>query len=115
MVQLPLALWLEILARSAAVQPSLSSASACLRVFGSVVGDERNAQPVPLPDRLLSRVGNVLDARVAVPGRPRGHRLPAPRQVASGATGSVESWRGGWCICGRSAGWSVVCDGQLEQ
>eukprot|EP00965_Chrysotila_dentata_P058087 1925725-Pleurochrysis_carterae.AAC.1 len=49
MVQLPLALWLEISARSAAVHPSLSSASACLRVFGSAVGVDRNAQPVPLP------------------------------------------------------------------
>eukprot|EP00965_Chrysotila_dentata_P124436 4112851-Pleurochrysis_carterae.AAC.1 len=48
-VQLPLALWLAISARLAAVHPSLSSASACLRVFGSAAGDARKAQPVPLP------------------------------------------------------------------
>eukprot|EP00965_Chrysotila_dentata_P133211 4405484-Pleurochrysis_carterae.AAC.3 len=47
-VQLPLALWLSISARLAAVQPLASSAKACLRVRGSVDTEEAaNAQPWP--------------------------------------------------------------------
>eukprot|EP00965_Chrysotila_dentata_P187020 6171874-Pleurochrysis_carterae.AAC.1 len=45
-VQLPFALWLAILARSAADQPSESSAIACLRVRGSVeTAEAANAHP----------------------------------------------------------------------
>eukprot|EP00965_Chrysotila_dentata_P086068 2840098-Pleurochrysis_carterae.AAC.1 len=45
-VQLPFALWFSISARSAAVHPSASSASACLRVRGSVeTAEAARAQP----------------------------------------------------------------------
>eukprot|EP00965_Chrysotila_dentata_P235179 6200605-Pleurochrysis_carterae.AAC.4 len=45
---LPLLEWLRISARSAAVQPSRSSRSACLRVWGSVLTAEaRSAEPKP--------------------------------------------------------------------
>eukprot|EP00965_Chrysotila_dentata_P050017 1657595-Pleurochrysis_carterae.AAC.1 len=40
--QLPLAAWFEISARSAAVHPSRSSRSACLRVLGSPVEEDAN-------------------------------------------------------------------------
>eukprot|EP00965_Chrysotila_dentata_P138990 4596374-Pleurochrysis_carterae.AAC.1 len=47
-VQLPLALWLAISARSAAVQPAASSASACFRVRGSgETDDAAKAHPWP--------------------------------------------------------------------
>eukprot|EP00965_Chrysotila_dentata_P094216 3115135-Pleurochrysis_carterae.AAC.1 len=48
-VQLPLARWLAISARSAAVHPWGSSDRACLRVFGSVDGAVRKAQLVLRP------------------------------------------------------------------
>eukprot|EP00965_Chrysotila_dentata_P198704 6178966-Pleurochrysis_carterae.AAC.1 len=47
-VQLPLALWLSISSRSAAVQPAASSAVTCLRVRGSADTEKAaNAQPWP--------------------------------------------------------------------
>eukprot|EP00965_Chrysotila_dentata_P165665 5469889-Pleurochrysis_carterae.AAC.3 len=47
-VQLPFELWFSISARSAADQPSASSANACLRVRGSVeTAEAANAQPWP--------------------------------------------------------------------
>eukprot|EP00965_Chrysotila_dentata_P063612 2107686-Pleurochrysis_carterae.AAC.1 len=47
-VQLPLAAWLAISARSAADQPAASSAMACLRVRGSEDTDEAaGAHPCP--------------------------------------------------------------------
>eukprot|EP00965_Chrysotila_dentata_P120200 3975053-Pleurochrysis_carterae.AAC.4 len=47
-IQLPLELWFLISARSAADQPSASSAIACLRVRGSVeTVDAASAQPWP--------------------------------------------------------------------
>eukprot|EP00965_Chrysotila_dentata_P115500 3816983-Pleurochrysis_carterae.AAC.1 len=46
--QLPLASWLAISARSAAVQPLRSSRSACLRVLGSGdTAESVKAQPEP--------------------------------------------------------------------
>eukprot|EP00965_Chrysotila_dentata_P186575 6160260-Pleurochrysis_carterae.AAC.1 len=48
-LQLPLERWLAISARSAAVQPWGSSASASLRVFGSVDSVAVNAQLVLRP------------------------------------------------------------------
>eukprot|EP00965_Chrysotila_dentata_P099060 3276097-Pleurochrysis_carterae.AAC.1 len=45
--ELPLSVWLAILARSAAVHPVRSSRNACLRVFGSVMEEKASkAQPV---------------------------------------------------------------------
>eukprot|EP00965_Chrysotila_dentata_P110454 3649485-Pleurochrysis_carterae.AAC.1 len=47
-VQLPLALWFAISARSTAVQPGASSAMACFRVRGSAETDEvASAHPWP--------------------------------------------------------------------
>eukprot|EP00965_Chrysotila_dentata_P255675 6212306-Pleurochrysis_carterae.AAC.2 len=47
--QLPLLVWLAISARSAAVHPSRSSRSACLRVLGSVLRAEaKRAELEPL-------------------------------------------------------------------
>eukprot|EP00965_Chrysotila_dentata_P255487 6212241-Pleurochrysis_carterae.AAC.1 len=77
-VQLPFALWFLISARSAADQPSASSASACLRVRGSADTDEAaSAQPWPrTPSDTAScgrcrRVTSMADERRGYDPRPR--------------------------------------------
>eukprot|EP00965_Chrysotila_dentata_P200487 6180005-Pleurochrysis_carterae.AAC.3 len=73
-VQLPLARWFAISARSAAIQSWGSSANACLRVFGSADGAARNAQLVSLPEWPCAR------------GRGRSGYAPSPRWKCSRAS-----------------------------
>eukprot|EP00965_Chrysotila_dentata_P034985 1164008-Pleurochrysis_carterae.AAC.1 len=81
--QLPLALWLAIFARSAAVQPLQSSRSACFRVLGSGDAAESvKAQPEPRHQRsgLCSRaVLAVKSTEGEVPRLRKGY-APSPRR-----------------------------------
>eukprot|EP00965_Chrysotila_dentata_P135255 4472352-Pleurochrysis_carterae.AAC.2 len=82
--QLPLAWWLEISARSAAVQPARSRLSACFRVFGSAVdGDTVKVQPEPRFKREAFRSREARAVKRTAGSRLRSGYAPRPRLKCS--------------------------------
>eukprot|EP00965_Chrysotila_dentata_P194277 6176276-Pleurochrysis_carterae.AAC.2 len=112
--QLPFALWLAISARSAAVHPSLSSASACFWDFGSEEGAAANAQWVP---RLYTRgaLARRVSSTEAVDRSCAWRRCSsvggAGGMVSVGSCGTVVAvWSGGASASGEAGTVSVLVE-----